>query len=228
MLKYLFPEKVYLLMGNHDIGNIEKGQVTLYLKKAEEEMDYLYYYLNSLHQERDDFSDRLLSLYLEFMNNLNVMAYPMTNKVNLMAVHGGLPRPSSNDTFEYLHSHQQFTDHTEDEMAFRVRDCLIWSDPSIQHNQPIIEKKRFKFYINHFQQFKEHMGIHGLIRGHQAMEDGFKEVFQGVHTIFSSGAILENGHNINCDTAYDFVTPKILRYNADKGLPLEAIDLNVG
>lgn len=227
LLKYLFPEHIYLLMGNHDIGNIENGEVTLYLRKAEEEKDYFYYYINDLHQNHKDFSDELLDLYLKFMNNLNVTAYVITAKNTIMAVHGGIPRPDEQDQFNYIKSHEQLTDDTIDHMNFRIRDCIIWSDPSIQDNKPTMENRRFKFYENQLINFHDTFGFDTLIRGHQAMEDGCVSLFDNrLYTIFSSGIVLKDDENINLDTAYDFVTPKILQYNHQNGLPMIVHDLN--
>lgn len=224
LLKALFPNHIYLLMGNHDIGHIEDGQVTLYLKKAEEDMDYFYIYINHLHQTLTTFTDKLLQLYLEFMNTLNVSAFITTKKATLKGVHGGIPRPDDQDSFDYLERYQQLTDDSTDHKEFRIRDCILWSDPSIQEPQPTIEKKRFKFYEHQLNNYLNHFGLDAIIRGHQAIEDGCLELFdQKIYTIFSSGQIMSQEDNINTETAYDFVTPKILHYNHKLGLPLKQI-----
>jgi len=227
LLKCLFPNHIYLLMGNHDIGHIEKGEVTLYLKKAEEDMDYFYIYLNHLHQTKAEFTDELLELYLKVMNTLNVSAFIITEKATIKGVHGGIPRPDENDQFQYLTHYKQLTDDSIDHKEFRIRDCILWSDPSIQENQPAIDKKRFKFYENQLQNYLTHFGLDAIVRGHQAIEDGCLELFdQKIYTIFSSGQIMEDDNNINIETAYDFVTPKILHYNHKKGLPMVQLPLN--
>lgn len=222
-LKLYFPNHIYLLMGNHDIGHIENGQVTLYLRQAESEMDYFYHYINYLHKHHKDFTDDLLELYLTFMNTLNVTAFITTEKSNIMAVHGGIPRPTADDNFDYIVNHKQLTDDSVDHHNFRIRDNIIWSDPSIQHKQAIIEKKRFKFYEDHIRRFHETFGLDTLVRGHQAIEAGYLELFDGkLYTIFSTGVLNEKE---NTHTAYDFVTPKILKYKAKKGLPMEVLDV---
>lgn len=226
MLKYYFPENIYLLMGNHDIGHIENGEVTLYLKKVEEDMDYFYIYMNHLHQNHPDFTDEHLENYMTFMNTLNVAAFIITEKTVIKAVHGGIPRPYE-DGFEYLTNYGQLTDDTLDHESHRIRDCILWSDPSIQKNKATINKKRFKFYENQLQNYLSHMNIDIIIRGHQAIEEGHLELFDKIHTIFSSGALLRESENINTDTAYDFIPPKILKYDIKKGLPLEVLDIKL-
>lgn len=230
LLKYLFKDNIYLLLGNHDLGKIENEDVTLYLKKCEKEKDYFYYYLRDINKLNNTFSNSLVNLYQDFLNNLNIIAFVMNSSISLFAVHGGIPRPTvepkENDYFHYLTSFNEFTNENVDYENIRIRDNIIWSDPSIKVLQPVIPKKRFKFYKEHFLSFKNKLGFDILIRGHQAMEDGIKPLFENtLYTVFSSGMVLKNGMNINNDTVYDFVTPKVLRYNFKKGLPLEEIDL---
>jgi len=227
VLKLMFPDMVYFLTGNHDIGHIEDNKVTLYLRKAEEDMDYFYLYIQALSEKDPGFSDELKSLYLSFMNNLNIMALITTPNTCIKAVHGGIPRPDEQEGFGYLSNHKQFTDQSIDHLEFRIRDCILWSDPSIQHNQPTLGQKRFKFYENQLINFQDHLGIDTLVRGHQAVEDGYLELFDHrIYTIFSSGQILKDGENINKDTAYDFVMPKVLHYDFNQGMPMKLIDLN--
>ena len=227
LLKVLFPQNIYLLTGNHDIGEISENEVTLFLKKVEEDMAYFYIYIRDLYLKDPNFDRELLDLYQEFMNNLNIMAFIISEKTCIKAVHGGIPRPDNKDHFYYITNHKQFTDQSLDPLEFKIRDCVLWSDPSIQHNQPTLETKRFKFYENQLINFQKHLGIDSLVRGHQAMEDGYLQLFNHrIYTIFSSGQILKAGKNINPDTAYDFVMPKVLYYDKDQGLPMTTIDLN--
>lgn len=230
LLKFLFPENIYLLMGNHDIGKIEDNEVTLYLRKAEEEKDYFYYYLRDINNSNKSFNSKLVSLYQEFMNNLNVVAFVMNKDISIMGVHGGIARPTleseSDDYFKYITSHKQLTDESIDYSEIRIRDNIIWSDPSIQHLQPILQNRRFKFFREHFESYKEKFGFDVMIRGHQAVEDGVRSYFDdSLYTVFSTGVILEDKENINHDTVYDFVTPKVMKYDYKEGLPLKIIGI---
>lgn len=227
ILKFLYPEHIYLLMGNHDIGHIENNEVTLYLRKAEEDMDYFYLYLNALNMKYDTVTDELVDLYLKFLNHLNVAAFIMTDKCHIKAVHGGIPRPDFDDAFAYLKQFSQLTDGTLDHHNISIKDSILWSDPSIQEPKPTIERKRFKFYQQQLENYLNHIGVDTVVRGHQAIETGCLELFDHqIYTIFSTGAINQGDENINPDTAYDFVTPKILKYEANKGLPMQIIPLN--
>ncbi|MCH4887148.1 serine/threonine protein phosphatase [Acidaminobacter sp. JC074] len=226
LLKKHFPENIYLLMGNHDIGKIENGEVTLYLKKVEEDMDYFYIYLNHLHQNHKDFDDELLDLYMTFMNTLNVAAFILTDKVTIKAVHGGIPRPLD-DQFFYISDYGQLTDLTLDHEETRIRDCILWSDPSIQDKKTPHTGKRFKFYEDQLINYLKHMNIDLVVRGHQAIEMGHLPLFDKIHTIFSSGYVNKGDENINTDTAYDFIPPKVLHLDVKKGLPLKVLDIKL-
>ncbi len=164
------------------------------------------------------------------MNTLNVIAYPMNKTISFMAVHGGIPRPTvvpiKEDYFDYIKSHAQFTNLSVDHADFVIKENMIWSDPSIQQLQPVVDKKRFQFYKEHFDSFIKKIGFDIFVRGHEAIENGVKPLFDDtLYTVFSSGMILDGENNINKDTVYNFVTPKVLKYNHEKGLPLEIIDL---
>lgn len=226
LLKILFPQHIYLLMGNHDIGNIYKGEVTLYLRKMEKDLDYFYIYINRLHQNHIHFSDELLDLYLGFMNTLNVAAFIITDALVVKAVHGGIPRPDVNDQFDYLKTLNMLTDQTLDPQGHRIRDCIIWSDPSSLEPTPLLPGRRFKFYEKQLDAYTNHIGIDMIIRGHQAIEDGHVAFFgDKIHTIFSSGYVLENGENINQDTAYKKVSPKLLSLEKNTST-MTPIDIN--
>lgn len=214
-LKTMYPSHVILLMGNHDIGHIEAGEVTLYLRKAEEEKDYFYYHLNELHQKHESLTDTLLNKFLHVLNTLNVIAFIKTKNKVIQAVHGGIVRPV--DNFSYINSLEDFTNESTDPQGFRNRDCLLWSDPSIQHKQELLKQKRFKFYEEDFRLYQEVFGIDLLFRGHQAMEDGVMPCFdETLYTVFSSGLFNED----NTDTRYDFVTPKIIKYTYNDELEI--------
>lgn len=227
MLKNYFPENIYLLMGNHDIGHIENGDVTLYLKKVEDDMDYFYIYLNHLHKHHPDFTDALLESYLTLMNTLHVTAFIQTKYGTLQGVHGGIPRPQNN-RFDYITSFEQLTNETLDHESFRIRDCLLWSDPSKDTINETKSGKRFKFDEHQLDAYFQHFGIDLMVRGHQAVENGHLELFSKIHTIFSSGRVHHGEENINTDTAYEHIPPKVLKLDIKKGLPLEVLNIKLG
>ncbi len=232
LLKYLFPENIYLLMGNHDIGKIEGTEVTIYLKKMEEEKDYFYYYLRDIATKNDTFSNTLIGLYQEFLNNLNVLAFPMNSRYSFIGVHGGIPRPTdepvNQDFFEYIKNHRELTDDSLDFKNLRIRNSLLWSDPSDRGCSSVSDTKRFKFCRDHFKSFKLKIGFDVLIRGHQAIKDGVQSFYNNsLYTVFSSGSVMSNNENINTDTVYKAVTPKVLKFDYKRGLSPVVIEITL-
>ncbi len=102
---------------------------------------------------------------------------------------------------------------------------MMWSDPTIDESNLYEDRGRFKFTEDHFEEFRRLLGFDILIRGHQVEEMGYRSMFHhSLITIFSSGSIMFRDKNINHETAYLRVSPKIIQidYNGD----LNIIDLN--
>jgi len=219
MLKYLFPEAVYLLKGNHDRGKIEDGEVTLYLKKVEKDEDYFYIYINELSKANNTFSLETVKNYEVFLNGLTLVGYVVDKNQVIMGVHGGLTRPDEDNGdgfYDYLKSVNSITDNTiTDTLGKTVEDNMLWSDPSEFDSREVVGLGRFKFTKMHFDAFTERFGIDVLIRGHEAEEKGIKEFYDGrLYTVFSSGELLEeDGLLINTETAYKSIKPKIIKYS---------------
>ncbi|WP_346936660.1 hypothetical protein [Clostridium sp.] len=67
-------------------------------------------------------------------------------------------------------------------------------------------------------------GVDIFIRGHEAHENGCEKYFDnGVYSVFSSGSIIENGRNINLSTAYDYISPKIIKIDLKEGIQVLSI-----
>ena len=84
---------------------------------------------------------------------------------------------------------------------------------------------RFRFTAEHFDEFQNNIKFDLLIRGHEAEKEGYKKFFNDrLITIFSSGAILLNNININDETAYEDITPNIIKFS--KSGQVSLLDLN--
>jgi hypothetical protein len=226
LLKYLFPENCYLLKGNHDGGYID-DEVVLCVKKQESvgEVGYFLYHVFNLAKNNSSFSIETVNNYTKFFNSLCNVAIVGLQDINVIGVHGGIPRPkiTNNEStyFSYIKSLSQLADkNIVDELNKTIFHNMLWSDPKDIINEESLLKARFNFNEDHFNEFISILGVDFLVRGHEAVENGVTQFFNGrLYTIFSSGKILnENNENINRHTAYSDVCPKILKLHNKKEL----------
>ena len=218
-LKFLFPEYIYLLKGNHDDGIIVEEEIKLCVRKPENESDedYFLLYLNNLLNNDNELRLRILNAYLNFFNSLCNIAFVNNQKVSLLAVHGGLPRPRKNDVnyYGYINSISDLTNvKIIDNINKTICNNMLWSDPCDSESDLRENFGRFRFTAEHFEEFRRYINFDILIRGHVAEKEGYKKFFNDrLVTIFSSGAILENNENVNNETAYEEVTPRIVKFS---------------
>ena len=159
----------------------------------------------------------VLNSYLNFFNSLCNIAFLNNNDVSLLAVHGGIPRPRKND-FKYYSYINSISDLTNtqiiDNINRTINHNMLWSDPCNSEEDLRESSGRFRFSAEHFDEFKSNIKFDLLIRGHEAEKEGYKKFFNDrLYTIFSSGAILEDNININEETAYGGITPKIVKFS---------------
>lgn len=220
LLKYIFPENIFLLRGNHDGGSLIEGKIKLWVRKpeAESDEDYFLLYMYNLSNKNNTMKLSIVDKYLEFFNSLCNIAFIFYKDISIMAVHGGIPRPRNEGkgSYEYIKS---ISDLTNEEIIDNINRTIVqnilWSDPYRGEGGLREDSGRFRFTLEHFEEFKEKVGFDILLRGHEAEEEGFKKYFNDrLVTIFSSGGVLENNTNINLDTAYEEVSPKMLRLNS--------------
>jgi hypothetical protein len=226
LLKYLFPNSCYLLKGNHDGGYID-DEVVLCVKKQESvgEAGYFLYHVFNLTKHNPNFSIETVHNYIKFFNSLCNIALVGFKDINILAVHGGIPRPKiiNNEStyFSYIKSLSQLADENiVDELNKTIFHNMLWSDPKDIINEKSLLKARFDFNQEQFNEFINILGVDLLVRGHEAVENGVTQFFNGrLYTIFSSGKISnESNENTNMHTAYNNVSPKILKLQNKKDI----------
>lgn len=230
-LKYAFRDRVILLRGNHDGGKRnDDGSIKLPYRVFPEEDITLYFplYSDELAKKNQTYEAGMTELYFEFFNKLSYIALISSNDKCVMAVHGGVPRPtleygnpeSSEDNennyeiddkelFAYLDKVSDLTNgDIKDFLGRSVIESIMWSDPIYGDEDDRKNMGRFKFYEKHFDAFSKKYGADHIIRGHQYRPEGIYKTFgDKVYTVFSSGHLI--GEN-NLTTAYEGVKAKVL------------------
>lgn len=218
-LKFIFPDYVYLLKGNHDDGILVEDKIKLCVGKPDNESDedYFLLYLDNLLKNNNELRLRILNSYLSFYNSLCNIAFVNNQAVSLLAVHGGIPRPRKSDSgyYSYINSISDLTNaEIIDTVNKTICNNMLWSDPWSGEDDLRENSGRFRFTAEHFDEFQSNIKFDLLIRGHEAEKEGYKKFFNDrLYTIFSSGAILENDININDETAYEDIAPKIIKFS---------------
>lgn len=228
-LKYIFPENIYLLRGNHDGGYIIDGKVKMCVGKHDDEKDddYFMLYIDKLVKINKTLNPDIIGKFLEFYNSLCNIAFVNQENISIMAVHGGIPRPRKDcpKCYDYINSISDLTNvNIVDNINRTIVHNMMWSDPYVDGEDLREDSGRFRFTLEHYEEFRDLIGIDLLIRGHEAENDGFKKHFQDkLITIFSSGKIISNKENINDETAYDFVNPKMIKIEKGEILFLDLV-----
>lgn len=228
-LKYLFPNNIFIQRGNHDGGSIENGKPKMWVGLPENaiEDDWFLLYLDNLSSKNPSFPKSFISKILKFFDSLAILSFIKQDNTILMTAHGGLPRykNESSKYYNYLNNISELTNLSiVDNIGKTIVQNIIWSDPVNEDGDLKEDNGRFRFNQGHFNDFKELIGFDFFIRGHQVKEEGFEKTFDNSFiTIFSSGSIFENEKNINNETAYEMVSPKIMNF---KNGNLNIIDMN--
>jgi hypothetical protein len=216
IIKALFPQQVFLLRGNHDGGYYdEEGQMILPYRVPEDDDNMWYFplYMEELSRQNESVPKALLLAYLDLFDSLAYIAHVRVGKQHIMAVHGGLPRPSEEEDYEYLDTIAQLTDNRiVDEVGGSILHNIMWSDPDRGGDDLRRHMKRFKYTEENFKAFCKRFGVDYLVRGHEAVLDGYMELFSGrCITNYASG---DTKKEIQ-DTAYTMVAPKVLSFSEE-------------
>lgn len=194
------PDYVYLLRGNHEYYIEHQGKVYGAVRPSEA-MDTL----------KPHLSDEIFQHYIRLFE-----AMPTSLLFEkFLFVHGGIPKDSTiKSSFRDLSSLNEWD----------VRFQMMWSDPSTADVIPASlqdQSARFPFGKLQCQAFLQKIGCHTIFRGHEKVEEGFRETYGddavSLFTVFSSGG--KTNDDLPEDSSYRSVEPMAatLRFKDGKG-----------
>ncbi|MFO0615954.1 MAG: metallophosphoesterase family protein, partial [Polyangiaceae bacterium] len=185
------PEHVVPLRGNHEYYVELNNRVYSAVKPSE-----------AMASLKDLATNEVFSAYMRLFEALPCMF--VFDK--LFFVHAGIPR---DDTFA------EKWQGLESLNEFDLRFQMLWSDPSQADTIPVDLQKqsaRFPFGKRQFRSFMQKIGCTTMIRGHERIVDGFKEVYADpdarLLNLFSAGG--EHNNDLPADSNYREVKPKAL------------------
>lgn len=182
------PEHVVLLRGNHEYYIEHQGKVYGAVRPSEA-MDTL----------KPHFSEEVFHHYVQLFEAMPNMYF----FDRFLFVHGGIPRDA---TLKSLYKDMSSLNEWD------IRFQMMWSDPSSADVIPASlqeQSARFPFGKLQCQAFLQRLGCHTIFRGHEKVEEGFRQVYDeeavSLFTIFSSGGAENN--DLPEDSSYRSVTP---------------------
>lgn len=193
------PEHVVPLRGNHEYYVEIKGRIYGAVKPSEA--------MQSLKPNAGD------DLFAEYMKLFEALPHSFVFD-KLFFVHGGIPR---DDTFaEKWQGLESLND-------WDLRFQMLWSDPSQAEAVPVDLQKqsaRFAFGKKQFRSFMSKIGCTTMIRGHERVIEGFKEVYPEADAkllnLFSAGGATND--DLPADSSYREVTPMALTIKQKAGV----------
>jgi uncharacterized tellurite resistance protein B-like protein len=193
------PEHVFLLRGNHEYYVELNGRTLAPVRPAEA--------YNSMAGVAPN---EVLKAYREFFETLpNMLFFDRT-----LFVHAGIPRDST-----VAERWKGLASLNDPEIRFQ----MLWSDPSEADAIPDAlqqENARFPFGKKQFRAFMGKLGATTMIRGHERVIAGFKEVYDAPEarllTLFSAGG--KHNADLPETSNYREVTPMALTITHKDGV----------
>jgi protein phosphatase len=162
LLKYFYPDSVYLIRGNHEISSVCSAYGFL------KEIETLY--------PKENVFDLFIKIF-------NVLPLAALLQQNILCVHGGIcPEIVSVDQIKSI-KRPLLPCHNN------ILDGLTWSDPErlLFNFTPNHRGKGYLFGNSQIQEFKEKNSLKMIVRGHQCVSDGIKFQFENsLATVFSA------------------------------------------
>lgn len=182
------PEHVYMLRGNHEYYIEYKGRIYGGVKPAEA--------INTL---VGHMPGEMFEAYMHFFEELpNVLLFDRT-----MFVHAGIPRDAA-----LAEKWKDLSSLNDPDLRFQ----MLWSDPSSADYIPDdlqASNARFPFGRLQFDKFMQQLGCTMLVRGHEKIDEGFREVYPGnpvtLINLFSAGGA--DNDDLPEHSSYRGVTP---------------------
>jgi hypothetical protein len=193
------PDHVIPLRGNHEYYVELNGRIYGAVKPCE-----------AMTELKPVAGDELFAEYMRLFEALpNVLSFDQ-----LFFVHAGIPR---DDTMEAKFDGIDSLNDAE------LRFQMLWSDPSLAEVVPVELQKqsaRFAFGRQQFRRFMQKIGATTMIRGHEKIDAGFREVYSEADArlinLFSAGG--KTNDDLPADSSYRDVTPMALTIKRNAGV----------
>lgn len=234
LLKYLLPNNIHLLRGNHELYRIDNdGNYQSPMLNAD--MSYLFDFLTLLATDEKykeyGITKEYIKLYADFFDSMPTVALFNFKNIKICAMHGGLPRADlySNDYYDsqsYTNFNTLLDSTTKDNVGISQKINMLWSDPYDGYDEGFTNTSevRFSFSKNQFIAFCKKYDIDMILRAHEAQHNGYKPYFDNrLISVFSSGGKKLDGTLINEHSYYDTVSPNFLEIT-DKSI--KSININ--
>lgn len=190
------PEFVYMLRGNHEYYIEYRGRIYGGVKPAEA--------INTLEQHMPK------TMFEAYMNLFESLPNSLIFGHHFF-VHAGIPRDSTLEG-----RWRDLSSLNDPEIRFQ----MLWSDPSAADFIPRDlqeQNARFPFGQRQFEDFMDRIGCTTMVRGHEKINDGFREVYPDgdlhLFNLFSAGGA-DNG-DLPEDSSYRAVTPMAMTVEID-------------
>src|SRR5688572_11824006 len=193
------PDHVFVIRGNHEYYIEYRGRIYGGVKPAEA--------INTL---VGHMPDEVFEAYMKMFEELpNMLFFD-----RLMFVHAGIPRDA-----DIKAKVTDLAALNDPELRFQ----MLWSDPSTADYIPDelqAQNARFPFGKHQFEAFMKQVGCTMMVRGHEKIDEGFKDLYPGnpiaLLNLFSAGGA--DNDDLPQTSSYRTVTPMACTIAVEDGV----------